>query len=370
MKILAVDTALGACSVAVLDEGRIAAHRWVEMPRGHAEALPPMVQEAMAEAGLPFEALDRLAVTTGPGTFTGQRVGIAFMRGLKLALKRPLVGVTTLEAMAAAATAECGLSRAAVVHDARRGEVYGALYAHGRALRPVALLPFTEMMQALEAHCGAETWALAGTATEAADAWCRVRDLAVQATKVRQPDALWVARLAGAAGFAGETARPLYLREPDAKLAGNAVSLRRAVPADSAVLAGLHAATLSDSWDAAIIERVLTAPRGFGTLAEAHGSPIGFALARQAADEAELLAIGVLSTQRRNGVGRRLLQDVATHVTEMGAATLFLEVAENNREAQTLYEHCGFRVVGKRPRYYGNGGDALVMRAALPLANR
>ena len=103
MKILAVDTALGACSVALLSGDKILAHSFEEMARGHAERLAPMVQETMAKAGIAFSDIDRLAVTTGPGTFTGQRVGLAFMRGLRIALKKPLTGVTTLEAMAAGA---------------------------------------------------------------------------------------------------------------------------------------------------------------------------------------------------------------------------------------------------------------------------
>ncbi len=77
-------------------------HRFEEMARGHAEALAPMVETAMAQSRLGFAALDRLAVTTGPGTFNGQRVGLAFMRGLRVALKKPLTGITTLAAMAAA----------------------------------------------------------------------------------------------------------------------------------------------------------------------------------------------------------------------------------------------------------------------------
>src|SRR5271169_5212167 len=126
MKTLAVDTALGACSVAITSDGATLAHHWVPMPRGHAEALAPMVEQAMAESGLAFADLDRLAVTTGPGTFTGQRVGLAFMRGLRLALDRPLVGITTLAAMAAAVEQKSRL--VAVIHDARRGEAYGALF--------------------------------------------------------------------------------------------------------------------------------------------------------------------------------------------------------------------------------------------------
>jgi tRNA threonylcarbamoyladenosine biosynthesis protein TsaB len=123
VKLLAVDTALGACSVAVLDGARIAAHRIEFMDRGHAEALAPMVEDAMHDAKIEFSALDRVAVTTGPGTFTGQRVGLAFMRGLRVALGRPLIGITTLAAMAEAAKAETHLARAIALHDARRDEV-------------------------------------------------------------------------------------------------------------------------------------------------------------------------------------------------------------------------------------------------------
>ncbi len=108
MKLLAVDTALGACSAALLDGDTVLAHRFEPMERGHAERLAPMVEEVMREAALPFTALDRLAVTTGPGTFTGQRVGLAFMRGLRVALKKPLIGVTSLAAMAAQAMDETG----------------------------------------------------------------------------------------------------------------------------------------------------------------------------------------------------------------------------------------------------------------------
>src|SRR5471032_3286491 len=105
------------------------------MDRGHAERLAPMVEETMKQAGMAFAALERLAVTTGPGTFTGQRVGLAFMRGLRLALKRPLTGVTTLEAIAASAMDETGQSRAAVIHDARREEAYLLLQDGGETVQ-------------------------------------------------------------------------------------------------------------------------------------------------------------------------------------------------------------------------------------------
>lgn len=220
MKILAVDTALGACSVAILDNQKVLAHRFVAMERGHAEALAPMVEAAMAEGGLGFAALDRLAVTTGPGTFTGQRVGLAFMRGMRLALKRPLAGVTTLEAMAASALAETGASAAAALHDAKRGEVYLEAVAASGILLPVQLQSFGEALRLLSSlHVN---FALAGTAAPAAAAWLKAEGIATVETAIRAPDALWVARLALTAPEPDGPPRPLYLRAPDAKLSSRA----------------------------------------------------------------------------------------------------------------------------------------------------
>lgn len=218
MKILAVDTALGACSAAILDNDTVLAHRLEPMERGHAERLAPMVREAMAAARLDFPMLDRLAVTVGPGTFTGQRVGYAFMRGLRLALTRPLVGVTTLDAMAQSAMAETGARSAAVLHDAKRGEVYVA--AAGRIVVPVQIAPFEEAVR-LILDAAAETCdalAVAGTARDAAAAALGAHGIQLHKTAIVSPDALWVARMAYSAPEPETVPRPLYLRPPDARL--------------------------------------------------------------------------------------------------------------------------------------------------------
>jgi tRNA threonylcarbamoyladenosine biosynthesis protein TsaB len=208
LKLLAVETALGACSVAVLAGEKILAHRFEEMVRGHAEALAPMVEDAMREAGIAFAALDRLAVTTGPGTFTGQRVGLAFMRGLRVALRKPLIGITTLEAMAAATKAK----RAASIHDAKRDEAYLLLWEAGETFFAPAVMPFAH---AIERIRGFGPCALAGTGAPAASA--ALGD-GFTLTDIRQPDALWVARLAMARPAPEGPPAPLYLRAPDAKL--------------------------------------------------------------------------------------------------------------------------------------------------------
>lgn len=214
MKILAVDTALGACSVALLQDGKILAHIFEPMERGHAERLAPMVDEAMKTAKCEFAMLDRLAVTVGPGTFTGQRVGLAFMRGLRLALKRPLTGITTLEAIAAAATAETAKTKAAVIHDARREEAYLLLQQNTMVVQQPVVMPFQDAVDRIAAF---GPCALAGTGAEAA---AEKLGPPFVLSAIRQPDALWVARLATQRPATNDAPGPLYLRAPDAKLPG------------------------------------------------------------------------------------------------------------------------------------------------------
>jgi len=212
--LLAVDTALGACSVALLDGDQIRAHILEPMERGHAERLAPMVDEAMTAAKADFKSLTRLAVTTGPGTFTGQRVGLAFMRGLRLALRIPLIGVTTLEAIATAAMVETAEPRAAAIHDARREEAYLLLKDGDAIIQQPVVLPFAEAIARIRVF---GPCAVAGTGAAAA---CESLGKGFVLSPIRQPDALWVARLARDMPVPKDVPGPLYLRAPDAKLPG------------------------------------------------------------------------------------------------------------------------------------------------------
>lgn len=130
MIVLAIDTALDACAVALAEGAVVRIAKSEAMQRGQAERLAPMVREVMQEAGVAFSALDRIAVTTGPGSFTGVRVGLSFARALALALDKPCLGVSTLEALALQ-EGEGGL-RAALVET--QGGAFGALYENGAPL--------------------------------------------------------------------------------------------------------------------------------------------------------------------------------------------------------------------------------------------
>lgn len=130
MIVLGIDTALDACSVALVRDRQPLASLSERMSKGQAERLAPMVREALTQAGTAFSDLDRIAVTTGPGSFTGVRVGLSFARALALAIGKPCIGVSTLEALALQG-GEQGL-RAALIETP--GAAYAALYQDGEAL--------------------------------------------------------------------------------------------------------------------------------------------------------------------------------------------------------------------------------------------
>jgi len=218
LRILGLDTALGACSVAVRVDTGLRACARQDMPRGHAEALAPMVESVMREAGLAFSELGRIAVTTGPGTFTGQRVGLAFARSMALALNIPAIGVTTLEAMSAEALADSGADWAASIADARRDEVYlGINDRDGREIVAPCVLALSDAA-ALIAVSVTGKGILAGTGASLLAARLAALKVDAHISSILQPDAVFVALIAANRGAEIHPPHPLYLRPPDARL--------------------------------------------------------------------------------------------------------------------------------------------------------
>lgn len=212
MIVLGLDTCLSTCSVAVLETGgatgeRVLASAREVMARGHQERLAPMAQAVMAEAGLPFSALERVGVTVGPGSFTGLRVGVAFAKGLAAALDVPTAGVGTLEALAAEGS---GLVFAAI--DARREQLYLQAFEDGHALMaPDALHVTTAAARLAEIGAGRPVTLVGSGAALLAPMTPTAHVIAAEGA-----DARIVARLAARRPPA--PLRPLYLRAPDAKL--------------------------------------------------------------------------------------------------------------------------------------------------------
>jgi tRNA threonylcarbamoyl adenosine modification protein YeaZ len=215
MRILAIDTALGACSACVLDAGEAQplAIEQTAMERGHAEALMPMIERVMNAVEGGFSSLDRVAVTVGPGSYTGLRVGISAARAIALAARIPAIGVTTLAATAAPLIGrESGRVIAAAL-DAKHGQVwFQALSSQGKPLVPLRQASHRDAARAI----GAGPVSLVGSAAMAVanEAWAIGLD-ALVLDEARAPDIVWVARLGLIAEPEAAPPRPLYLKAPE-----------------------------------------------------------------------------------------------------------------------------------------------------------
>ncbi len=209
MLMLGLDASLARCSAAVLADGVVRAERCAEGSRGYATVLPALARETLREAGLQAAALDGVAVTVGPGSFTGIRAALALAHGIALAVGRPALGVTVAEALAEAVP-ERGGRALWVAIDSRRGRVF--LHRGDGDFFAVALdaLPRPE-----------GPVAVAGDAAVAVATGLLARGADVMLTDARMPLARHVAAV-GARRLAGLlvplAAQPLYIDPPEARL--------------------------------------------------------------------------------------------------------------------------------------------------------
>jgi len=375
MIVLAVDTAHAACSVCVYDADadRVVAQLSEPMQQGHAERLPAMVGEAVAKAGITLAAVGRLAACSGPGTFTGVRIGLAFIRGLALVLDVPALGVTTFQILATQAVEAGARGDVWVVQDARRSEVY--VQGFDNAGKPVcdAAVLDTEAAQVRLAEAS-------GTIIGSGAGLFKLPDGLVSSSSPPALNISVTARLAATLDPDNALPSPFYLRAPDAKAQAPlvrheaAVVTIREIGADHApVLEQLHAQAFEEAWDADALASLVNSPGSVCLLANtgdpASPQPCGFVLARKAADEIEILTIAIAPSMRRRGVGKTLLDELFKLARSAGATSLFIEYASDNDSAAALYDRAGFHKTGVRKGYYhradGTRRDAVTARLDL-----
>ncbi|MFE4110796.1 tRNA (adenosine(37)-N6)-threonylcarbamoyltransferase complex dimerization subunit type 1 TsaB [Kosakonia sp. YIM B13611] len=219
MRILAIDTATEACSVALWNDGITFTH-FELCPREHTQRILPLVRDVLGDAELKLTQLDALAFGRGPGSFTGVRIGIGIAQGLALGAELPMIGVSTLATMAQGAWRKTGATRVLAAIDARMGEVYWAEYQrdengvwHGEetetVLKPEAV---TERLQQLNGE-----WAMVGTGWPAWPDMSNNSTATLRDGEILLPaaeDMLPIARqlLAAQKTVAVEHAEPVYLR--------------------------------------------------------------------------------------------------------------------------------------------------------------
>ena len=392
MLILAIDTALDACAAGVLDTdaGKLIAQESQPMKRGHAEALMPLIARVMKQAGIAFAALDRIAVTTGPGSFTGLRVGLSAARGIALAANKPVVGVTTLTAYAAPVVSQNAEQPVISAIDARHDQVYFQVVSgNGSSLIRPRVAPIEEALGASRFGAPHLVGNAAGILGRALARGCAAAVQGRCATGARH----CLGGMAGGRGQPGYRAGPPVLSARARRQAseGPAAESLAAFPAmmawlsewwsggtavvepatlrDAARLAQLHGASFHRGWGEAEFEAMLTERN---TLVHR---------LRMGRKTSALRCRGWRRTRPKScrsrlppaiaaaACPRNLLLTHLGHLAGRGVRTVFLEVEENNQPARRLYQRAGFAVAGRRERYYRQPGgeqlNALLMRRDL-----
>ncbi len=322
MLILAIDTCLARCAVCLFDSaaGIALAEEHLDMERGHAEALAPMVQRVLMKGQKQVKDLQRIAVTTGPGTFTGVRIGLSFARALSLAGNIPIVGLDTLNAFR--------LSHTQNTLALPSGNSGLAFVLRGRG--DIELIPMSDVDPA-------------GFVKGAPD----LKALSIWAAKQAAPFAM---------------PEPVYIREADAK---PQVSVKFVNAEASGTISRIHHAAFEQGWSEKDVVEMLGIAGTEIALAQIAGEAVGFAIIRSIADQAELLSIATMPSQRRKNIAATILKHAFIKAQSLGAASLFLEVAQSNSSAHKLYIKLGFVETGRRKAYYSNGDDAIVMARSL-----
>lgn len=359
MLVLALDTTLASCSAAVFDSaaGRVLAAEQQAMDKGHAEAIAPMVQRVLAAAGIKASDLNRIAVTTGPGTFTGLRIGLSLAHGMGVALGCEVVGIDTLTATAAPALREA--NNLLVVHQAgATGKFYAARFANGVLVGELLF----DAMETIVASLGTTPHQVIGTGADAAVACAP--NICTRMTGQDLPNAEKFIAHMSALPAQKSYPQPIYLREPDAKPAAGfqAEVIRLAEAADLAALSVLHQMCFEHGWSEESLRASLSLPGALALVAERDGKLRAFLLLQQAADEAEIITLCTEPRWRRRALAEKLLDAARSLLRQNSVTTLHLEVAADNTAAAALYAKLGFTIIGRRKGYYRDGTvDAVLM---------
>ncbi len=386
MKILALDTSGLVCTVAVTEDDRLLAEFSIQHKITHSELLLPMMEQIKDRISLDMGSIDAIAVSAGPGSFTGLRIGAATAKGLCLALNKPLVAVPTLDALAYNMYGNDNI--VCPMMDARRSQVYTGIYTfvpekenenqHELKYRMKTIMP----QAALSVEAIAEklneigkTVILLGDGIpvyrDKLDELLKVNYVIVPALSNRQRAAS-LAVLAGIYFREGKSQdadsfSPEYLRasqaEREAKEKKRAQVKIRAISAeDITEAAALEKENLgSEAWTEKQLLEMSTRDDSVYLVAEKSGRIVGLCGVQNVSGEGEIFNVSVARDCRKNGLAFEMLTELLKKGEEAGCHSYTLEVREGNTPARKLYEKLGFVNEGVRPGLYDNPKEDAVI---------
>ncbi len=392
MKVLAIESSGLTASVAVVEETRTVAEYTVDYKKTHSQTLLPMIDEVVRMTDLDLAEIDAIAVSGGPGSFTGLRIGSATAKGLGLALDKPLIHVPTVDGLAYQVYG-CG-DIICPIMDARRNQVYTGIYTFSasagkkegtrevdpvfQVLRMQMAIAVEDLIRRLNNYNRPVVFLGDGVPVyrEMLSAGLKVPYSFAPPYMNRQR-----AAVVGALGIryyqAGkyETAmehQPEYLRQSQAERERAQrektakLVIRELKAEDAAAAAEIEYQSFPDPWSQNGILDTVSNPSTVCLLAEKAGKAVGYLFAYRAGDEAEIARIAVAGEQKRQGVGKSLMRTLEEIGKKKQIRRLLLDVRESNREARAFYEKMAFQEDGIRRGFYQDPPeDAVLMSREL-----
>lgn len=388
MRVLAIDSSGLTATVAVVEDTQTIAEYTVNYKKTHSQTLLPMIDEMARMIELDLNTLDAIAVSGGPGSFTGLRIGSATAKGLGLALDKPLIHVPTVDALAYSVYG-CG-DIICPIMDARRKQVYTGIYTFSakagetegtnlvepvfQVLKMQMAVSVEDLIRRLNNYNRPVVFLGDGVPvySEMLSEGLKVPYSFAPSYMNRQR-----AAVVGALGIryfkAGkfETAaehKPDYLRVSQAERERaerekNAKTMvRRMTMEDAAAVAEMEHQLFADAWSEKAVLDTLGLSNTICLTAEKAGRITGYLLAYTAADEAEIARIAVAKEFQRQGAARTMLEELFDLCAQQEVGKVLLDVRESNAAARSLYEHAGFKEDGVRQKFYENPvEDAILM---------
>lgn len=378
MKVLAIDSSGLTASVAVVEDTYTIAEYTVDYKKTHSQTLLPMIDEVAKMTDLDLASIDAVAVSGGPGSFTGLRIGSATAKGLGLALNKPLIHVPTVDGLAYQVFG-CG-DIICPIMDARRKQVYTGIYTFSRTagkkegtkeIEPVFQVIRMQMAIAVE-DLIRRLNNYNRPVVFLGDGVPVYREMLSEGLKVPYSfaPAYMNRQRAAVIGTLGiryykagkyETAmehQPEYLRQSQAEREraqrekAAKVLTRELKVEDAAAVAEMDYQSFPDPWSQNSILETISNPQTICLLAERAGKAVGYLFAYTAMDEAEIVRIAVVKEQRKQGTGKSLLNALEEICRKKQIGKLLLDVRESNQAARAFYKKMAFQEDGIRKGFY------------------
>lgn len=383
MKILSIDTSSSICSVAILEDTKIIKEMHNFSEKEHSETLMPMIDELFKTTNLSLDNIGLIACSVGPGSFTGIRIGIATVKAFADAKNIPVVGVNSLEAMAYLGVAQKGDGEFVSILDARNDNVYFAIYKMKKGQFSIYKNP--EAMQISEAITYIDNLKLPiyflGDIVNADLA--RIEQLYLSRVSIEKansedvnkheyltnvgPLAIGVAIAAlnryknGIYGNSNSLT-PMYLRKPQAQRQkegkSDDISILEMSYTDLENIK-LNYSMFPNIWEYDVLQDDYNDSKYI--VIKQNEEIYGFAGFRTIFEEMEIMNIVTKVDKRNQGFASNMLSYILRYAHNHEMEKINLEVNENNLPAIKLYKTYGFQVVGKRNKYYKDGGNAILM---------